>query len=73
MIPKPHFSSRGCINSHCRRFDLLIFDVLTHLSPLSMTAVVAAPTGRWRLNRDRIATGVAGSFNSHMREGRYSR
>ena len=33
----------------------------------------AAPTDRWRFNRDRIVTGVAGSFNSHMREGRSSR
>ena len=35
-----------------------------------MTAVVAAQTDRWRLNRDHIVTGVAGSFNRHMREGR---
>ena len=52
------------INSHCRRFDLLIFAVLA----LSMTAVVAAPTDHWRFNRDRIVTGVAGSFKSHMCE-----
>ena len=28
IIPKPHFSSRECINSHCRRFDVLLFAVL---------------------------------------------
>ena len=38
IITKPHFSSRDGINSHCRRFDSLIFRC--------MTAVVAAPTGR---------------------------
>ena len=27
IIPKPQFSSCECINSHCRRFDLLIFTV----------------------------------------------
>ena len=31
-----------------------------------MTAIVAAPTGLWPFNRDRIVAGVAGSFNSHM-------
>ena len=30
-----------------------------------MTAIVAAPTGLWPFNRDRIVTGVSGSFNSH--------
>ena len=39
------------------------------MSPLSMTEVVAAPTSRCRFNRSRIVTGVAGSFNSHLREG----
>ena len=28
IIPKPHCSSRECINSHCRRFGWLIFPVL---------------------------------------------
>ena len=28
IIPKPHFSDREGINSHCRRFDLLFFAVL---------------------------------------------
>ena len=45
IIPEPIFSSREGINSPCRRFDLLIFAVL------SMTAVVAAPMCRWRFNQ----------------------
>ena len=32
LIPKPHCSSREGINSHCRRFDWLIFAVLVNLS-----------------------------------------
>ena len=39
---------------------------------LSITAVVAAPTGRWPFNRDYIVTGAAGPLNSQMREGRPS-
>ena len=56
--PKLHFSSCDGINSHCCR---------------SLITVVAAPTDRWRFNRDRIVTSVAGSLNRHMREGRFSR
>ena len=74
IIPKPHFSSREGITSHCRRFDLLIFAVLAQsVTAISMTAVVAAPTGRWRFNHDHIITGATGPFNSHMLEGRSSR
>ena len=58
--------------SHCRRFDWLIFAVLSQSVRLSITAVVAAPTRRWPFNRDRIVTGAAGPSNSQMREGRLS-
>ena len=34
IIPKPNLSSRECINSCCRRFDLWLFAVWLNLSPL---------------------------------------
>ena len=72
IIPKPHCSSREGINSYCRHFNRLIFAVLAQSVQLSITAVVAAPTGRWPFNCDRIVTSAAGPFNSQMREGRLS-
>ena len=48
--PKPHVSSCDGINSHCCR---------------SLITVVAAPMDRWRFNRDRIVTSVAGSLQTH--------
>ena len=41
MIPKPHFSSRECINSRCRGFDLLLFAILAQ-SVAVMIAVVTS-------------------------------
>ena len=40
IIHKPNSSGRECINSRCRRFDLLLFRVLAQ-SVAAMTAVVA--------------------------------
>ena len=46
IIPKPHCSSREGINSHCRRYDWLIFDVFGQSVQLNITAVDSTPTGR---------------------------
>ena len=46
IIPKPNFSNEG-INSHCRRFELLLFAVVSQ-SVVAMTAFVAVPTDCWR-------------------------
>ena len=40
IIPKPHSSSREVINSHCHRFDCLIFGVFGQSVRPSITAVV---------------------------------
>ena len=51
IIPKPQFSSRVCINSRCRRLDLLLFIGLAQ--PVAAMTVVV-PAGRWRsVERDR--------------------
>ena len=47
-------------NSHCRRFDWLIFAVFGQSVWFSIAAVDSAPTGRWPFNRDLIVTGAAG-------------
>ena len=52
IIPKPNCLSREGINYRCRRFDLLLFVVLSQ-SVAVMTAVVAVlvvsiSSGRWR-------------------------
>ena len=58
IIAEPKCSSRGGINSRCRRFCLLLLAVLAQ-SVATMTVVVAAhvvavPTGCWRpIDRDR--------------------
>ena len=54
IIPKLHVSSRECMNSRCRRFDLLLFAVLAQ-SDAAIIAVVAAHVHcRWRsIDHDR--------------------
>ena len=66
IIPKPHFSSREGINSHCRRFALLLVAVLAQ-SVAAMTAVVAAHlvavnAGRHTLAWDSVFAIVFGCF-----------
>ena len=76
MIPKPHCSSREGVNSHCRRFDWLIFAAFGQSVRLSITAVVSLQrrvAGHSTVPvADRIVSGAAGPFNSQMREGRLS-
>ena len=78
IIPKPHCSSRECINSKCRRFDWLIFADFGQSVRISITAVVS--TQRRRIAghstvtvAECIVTGrAAGLSNSQLREGRLS-
>ena len=75
IIPKPHCSSRECINSNCRRFDLLIFAVFGQSVRISITAVVSTPRRVAGHSTVTVAECIvtdhaAGPFNSQIREGR---
>ena len=76
IIPKAHCSSREGVNSHCRRFDWLIFAVLGQSVRLSITAAVVSVQRRvaghsTMTAADRIVSGAAGPFNNEMHEGRF--
>ena len=76
IIPKPHYSSREGINSHCRRFGWLIFDLFAHSVAAKYYRSGCCGSdvaGHSNVMALLLGTGAAGPFNSHMPEGRHSR